>query len=874
MTLAVTPPIFEHHREAFGIGTSTPRLSWKTAAPPGWEQAAYELRVERGGRLWRTPSPVRSPESVLVPWPVDPLHSRERATVSVRVLGADGTSSGWSEPAAVETGLLSACDWVAQAVGAAWEEDPDLDERRPSILRREFSASERLTSARLYVTAHGVFEMEINGRRIGDDAMAPGWTPYRDKLRYSTYDVTDAIAVGENAIGAWLGDGWYRGRLGWYGGFRNIYGHDLSLLAQLELRYADGSTQVVATDDTWRAAPSPILHTGNYDGECYDARLELTGWSEPGFDDAAWYRVVAAHRDPETLVAPAGPPVRCTEEVTPVEVLTTPSGARVLDLGQNLVGRLRIRLSGAAGDRVVIRTAEVLQEGEIYTRPLRTARSTDEYVVAGRGVEEWEPRFTFHGFRYAEITGWPGDLEAAVARGEIVARVYHTDMERTGWFSCSDPSVERLHQNVVWSMRGNFLDIPTDCPQRDERVGWTGDIQVFAPTASFLYDVSGMLESWLGDVAIEQLPDGTVPWYVPVIPAHRMWTPIRPGAAWGDVAALTPWALYERFGDAGLLGAQYASAKKWVELVERVAGPDRLWDEGFQLGDWLDPAAPPQDPADARTDRYLVATAYFARSADRVARMAEVLGLRDDAARFAKLSAEVRQAFAAAYVEPGGRMASDAQTAYSLAIAFELVPEDLRDFAGERLAELVEEAGHRIATGFVGTPLVCDALTATGHADAAYDLLLEERAPSWLYAVRQGATTIWERWDSLRPDGTVNPGTMTSFNHYALGAVADWLHRVVAGLEPAEPGYRRIRFRPQPGGGLTRASAEHETPYGRAAIAWRIDGETLHVEVTVPTGSAATVELPGGEPVAVSSGTHDFQAPWTGLEAKASASTR
>ena len=507
----------------------------------------------------------------------------------------------------------------------------------------------------------------------------------------------------------------------------------------------------------------------------------------------------------------------------------------------------------------MIRTAEVLQEGEVYTRPLRTARSTDEYVLAGREVEEWEPRFTFHGFRYAEVDGWPGDLDAAVANGDLVARVYHTDLERTGWFACSDPLVERLHENVVWSMRGNFLDIPTDCPQRDERVGWTGDIQVFAPTASFLYDVSGMLSSWLKDVAVDQLPDGTVPWYVPVIPAHRMWTPIRPGAAWGDVATFTPWTLYERFADEGILDAQYDSAKKWVELVERLAGPDRLWDEGFQLGDWLDPAAPPQDPADAKTDRYLVATAYFARSADRLARMAEVLGRRDDAERFERLAAEVREAFTRAYVLPDGRMTSDAQTAYSLAIGFDLVPEAEREIAGRRLAELVEEAGHRIATGFVGTPLVSDALTVTGHPDAAYDLLLEEEAPSWLYAVRQGGTTIWERWDSLRPDGTVNPGTMTSFNHYALGAVADWLHRVVAGLAPAAPGYRRIAFAPKPGGGLTHASAEHETPYGRAAIAWRIEGDVLHVEAIVPTGADATIELPGAEPVALTSGTHAFQ---------------
>ncbi|WP_210480105.1 glycoside hydrolase family 78 protein [Naasia sp. SYSU D00948] len=865
MSITVTAPTFEHRRDALGIGVAAPRLSWKTTAPSGWTQASYELRIQRGGGAQSRDVPaVASGESVLVPWPAEPLTSRESASVQVRVTGADGTRSEWSEPAVVEAGLLSPSDWVAMPVGGSWEEDPASDERHPSVLRREFRVRGEVLAARLYVTAHGLYEVEINGKRVGDDAMSPGWTPYRSRLRYYTYDVTGHLAEGSNAIGAWLGDGWYRGRLGWYHGFRNLYGHDLSLIAQLEVRYADGSTEVVATDGSWRATPGPIVRTGNYDGELYDAGIaaRLGAWSRPGYDDSAWHRVVAAHRDPATLVAPEGPPVRCTQEVAPVAVLTTPSGARVLDFGQNLVGRVRIRVSGASGDRVTLRTAEVLQDGEIYTRPLRTAKSTDEYVLAGGGPEEWEPRFTFHGFRYAEVTGWPGDLDAAVADGDLVARVYHTDMERTGWFSCSDPQVERLHENVVWSMRGNFLDIPTDCPQRDERVGWTGDIQVFAPTASFLYDVSGMLGSWLKDLAIEQLPDGTVPWYVPVIPAHRMWTPIRPGAAWGDAAALTPWDLYERFGDVRILEQQYESAVSWVELVERLAGPDRLWDEGFQLGDWLDPAAPPDDPADARTDRYLVATAYFARSADRVARMAEVLGRPGDAARFAQLAAEVRDAFRRRYIGPDGRMTSDAQTAYSLAIAFDLVDGAERDAAGRRLGELVEEAGHRIATGFVGTPLVCDALTVTGHPDPAYALLLQEDAPSWLYAVRQGGTTIWERWDSMLPDGTVNPGKMTSFNHYALGAVADWLHRTVAGLAPAAPGYRSIRFAPRPGGGLTSASAEHETPYGRAAISWRIEDSILRLEVTVPTGTDATVQLPGGAPVEVTSGTHTFEAAW------------
>ncbi len=866
--VTLSSPRFEHHREALGIGESAPRLSWKTIAPAGWRQAAYEVEVTRGADATSS-GRIESRDSVLVPWVGEPLRSREAASVRVRVWGgAEEAPSEWSESSTVEAGLLHPSDWTAVPVGAAWPDPVDLDARRPPLVRREFELRAPVAHARLYASAHGLYEVELNGTRVGDDALSPGWTVYGTRLRYYTYDVTPLLAEGANAIGSWLGDGWYRGRLGWRGGFHNLFGSDLSLFAQLEVTYTDGTSETIATDDSWRASPGPIVRSGLYDGEIYDARDELPGWSTPGFDDSGWTPVAIGSRDPATLVAPQGPPVRCTEEVAPIEVITTPSGTRVIDLGQNLVGRLRIRVNGSAGDTVTIRTAEVMQGGELYTRPLRDAKSTDVYTLRGDGPEVWEPRFTIHGFRFAEITGWPGDLEAAVAAGDIVARVYHSDMERTGWFESSNPLVNRLHENVLWGMRGNFVDIPTDCPQRDERVGWTGDIQVFAPTASFLYDVSGMLSSWLRDVAVEQLPDGTIPWYVPVIPAKHMWTPIRPGAVWGDVAVLTPWVLFERTGDAGILAAQYDSARKWVDLQDRLAGDDHLWNEGFQLGDWLDPDAPPQDPADAKTDKYLVATAYFAWSARHLAKSAEVLGYSDDAARYATLADQVRDAFVAEYVLPDGRMTSDAQTAYSLALRFDLIADPaLREAAGARLAELVAEAENRISVGFAGVNVLSDALTLVGRTDTAYDLLLEEECPSWLYAVKKGATTVWERWDSLLPDDTVNPGTMTSFNHSALGAVADWLHRVVAGIAPAEPGYRRIRFAPQPGGGLTSASARHETPYGLASIAWRIEGDRLTVEVVVPTGATAVVELPGQEPVEVGSGEHRFAAPapryWT-----------
>ncbi|MEU6540695.1 glycoside hydrolase family 78 protein [Streptomyces sp. NPDC047000] len=847
------PVSFENLPDGLGTGTPTPRLSWKL--PPGSGlQDAYELELVRPGGRVRT-GRVESRDHLFVPWPGRPLVSRESVSVRVRVWPAGAERpTRWSAPNVVEAGLLSPSDWGAKAVGPGWYEDPDAD-RRPARVRRDFVLDRPVSRARLYITAHGLYEAEINGRRVGDEALAPGWTVYPARLRYRTHDVTEHLVRGANTIGAWLGDGWYRGKYGFDGGTRNIYGTDQSLIAQLEVTYADGTTAVVATDETWSAAPGPILTSGLYEGETFDARLDTPDWATPaGRTAAEWSAVRTADRDPRTLVAPQGPPVRCTQEVPPVSISRTADGRHLVDFGQNLVGRLRITVDGPAGHRVVLRHAEVLQDGELATRPLREAHATDTLILAGQGSRTWEPRFTLHGFRYAEITGWPGELTA----DSVVARVHHTDMRRTGWFECSDPLVNRLHENVVWSMRGNFVDIPTDCPQRDERLGWTGDIQVFAPTASYLYDCVGMLDSWLADVGLEQLPDGTVPWYVPVIPGEPMWTPIQPGAAWGDVATLTPWTLYRRFADLELLRRHYPTARAWVDLMTRLAGPTRLWDTGFQLGDWLDPAAPPDDPAAGRTDRYLVATAYFAHSAHHLALAAGELGLTPEAERYAALADEVRTAFRDRHVLPSGRLSSDSPTAYAIALRFGLLTEQQRRPAGDRLAELVLADGARIATGFVGTPLICDALTDTGHLDIAYRLLLQTECPSWLYPVTMDATTVWERWDSMRPDGTLNPGGMTSFNHYALGAVADWLHRVVGGISEDAPGYRRILFRPRPGGGITWARTRHETPHGTAELGWNLRSDRLLVEVTVPEGCTGSVELPGCRPVSVGPGHHSL----------------
>ncbi|WP_214316999.1 alpha-L-rhamnosidase [Nonomuraea sediminis] len=843
--METSPPVFEHHREPLGIGERAPRLSWTVSSGvAGWLQRGYELELSDGTATGL----VESGESVLVPWPGAELCSRERRGARVRVHGADGSVSDWSPWSWAEAGLLDPADWRAAAAGPPLEllgppDGPAL------LLRRDFTVRGPVERARLYVTALGVHESEINGRVVGDDVLAPGWTSYHHRLRYRTHDVTGLLREGANAIGATLADGWYRGRLGFGGGKSGLYGEQTALVAQLEITYTDGSTDVVVTDGEWRCSPGPVTAASLYDGEKHDARLLPVGWSEPGFDDGSWVPADAVPYDPGVLRAPTGPPVRRTETLSPVEVLTSPSGKTILDFGQNLAGRLRIRVQGPAGRTVTLRHAEVLEDGELALRPLREAAAEDRYTLRGGEPEEWEPRFTTHGFRYAQVDGWPGELDPAC----VQAVVCHTDLRRTGDFSCSDPLLARLHDNVVWSMRGNFVDVPTDCPQRDERLGWTGDLQVFAPTAAFLYDCTGALATWLADLADEQAEQGTVPFYVP-------WVPLLgtlPTAAWGDAAVLVPWTLYQRSGDLEMLRRQWPSMKAWVDQVAALAGEDHLWDEGFQFGDWLDPAAPPDDPGRARTDHALVATAYHARSASVLASAAELLG--HDAGPYTALAGQVRAAFRREFVTPSGRLACDTQTAYALALAFDLLDGPAqRERAGRRLVELVARDDHRIGTGFVGTPLVCDALCSVGAHETAYRLLLQRECPSWLYPVTMGATTVWERWDSLLPDGSVNPGEMTSFNHYALGAVADFLHRTVAGLAPAAPGYRRLRIAPRPGAGLTHASARLDTPYGPASVRWAVEGGGLTVWATVPAGTVAEVDLPGMEPVEVSSGTHTF----------------
>lgn len=892
----ITSVAFEHHPSGFGIGHSRPRISWRLAGNAelkNWVQESYDVEIGRHGSSETTTHHVDSAETTLVAWPGRDLQSRESAWVKVRSHGrataaADGQtvteSTEWSEAATVEAALLDKADWTAKLTADATPSDIAAP-IRPVRFRKLFELPDnagKIAKGRLYITAHGVYKAYLNGERIGTEEMAPGWTSYKHRLPYQIFDVTSALAEGKanNVLGVEVAEGWFAGRLG-FDFERCFYGERLAFLAQLEVVFENGETFTLGSDSTWKSSPSAVTRSEIYDGEDYDARQEQLKWTaaaEAQNDNAAaaWGATEELEFPSSKLFASDSPPVRVLETIKPVKIFKSKSGKTLIDFGQNLVGKLQVRLpaptaaDGGPPEQLVFSHAEVLENEELGIRPLRDAKPVDRVILSSKQPEWWTPQFTFHGYRYAQVDGWP----AAAGDGmpgidDIVSLVMHSDMQRTGFFSCSDPLINQLHENVVWSLKGNFFSIPTDCPQRDERLGWTGDIQVFAPSAAFVYNVQGFLRSWLDDVSVEQLAkeNGVPGLVVPDIFSKP--TPPGPQCAWHDVTVLTPWDLYTSSGDVNTLRKQFPSMKAWVDVgIPR--GSNGLWDQNvWQYGDWLDPAAPPDQPGRASTDSHLVADAYLVRVLETISKVCSVLGEAEDAARYAQDAAKTKLVFQSEYITPSGLVLSDTATAYSLAIVFGLFakPEHLVK-AANRLSHHIHNADYRISTGFVGTPLITHALSDTGHTQVAYRMLLEKSCPSWLYPITMGATTVWERWDSMLPDGSINPGSMTSFNHYALGSVINWLHKNVGGISPLEPGWGKIQVKPVPGGTLTSAKASHEGPHGRIESSWEIEANTFKLSVVVPPNSTAVVTLPGkgGETVTVGSGAHEFSCAYEAQE--------
>ncbi len=832
-----------------GIDAMVPRLSWQIESNRrGARQTAYQVcaAAEPGAQpVWDT-GKVMSDQSVHLSYAGPALSSGQRVYWQVRVWDEEDAASEWSAPAFWEMGLLNSADWSAQWITPDWDEDTTQSQPQP-VLRRAFNLTGAVKSARAYVTSLGLYELHLNGARVGDGLLTPGWTSYDTRLQYQTYDVTALLQPGENAIGAMLGDGWYRGFMG-FSGNRNTYGDRLALLLQLVVTYTDGSTAVITSDGAWQAAIGPVQMSDIYNGEIYDARAETPGWDAAGYDAAAWRGVRILDQDKSMLIAQSGPAIIRNEEIKPRAIIHTPAGETVVDFGQNMVGWVRLTVSGPAGTIVTLTHAEVLdQQGNFYITNLRLAKQLAQYTLKGNGVETWEPRFTFMGFQFVKVEGFPGELTLDTLTGIVV----HSDIPSTGSFECSNPMINQLQHNIVWGQKGNFVDVPTDCPQRDERLGWTGDAQVFIRTACFNRDVAGFFTKWLRDLAAEQNDQGSVPMVIP----DPMGRPKKsPGAgfpsggssAWADAAVICPWTIYLCYGDKGILAQQYESMKGWVGYMRREAGDTYLWTTGFHFGDWLDFRGRGEMNAAPITDKALIASAFFAYSTSLLQQAAVVLGKTEDAAEYADLLAKIKTAFTREFVSANGRVASNSQSSYVLALHFDLLPEELRPSAAGRLADSVREFGYHLTTGFVGTPYLCHVLSRFGHTDLAYELLNQESYPSWLYPVKKGATTIWERWDGIKPDGSFQDAGMNSFNHYSYGAIGDWMYRAIAGIDTALDGvgYKHILIQPQPGGGLSHASAALKTVYGEVSSAWQLTDADLRLQVTIPPNTHATARIP------------------------------
>lgn len=825
-----------------GFHDATPVFSWRL--PAGVKrQTAYRLEIRSGDARWDS-GWVESDQSTFVRSGGEPFVSRQQVEWRVNIRDEQGRESGWSRVARFELGLLSAGDWKAQWIRPVGESDPQVE--AVGWLRRSFPAKKDIARARLYVTARGVFSLRINGERVGRDHFANGWTSYHKRLDTLTYDVGAQLRAGGNTLEAMLGTGWYAGRMTWDKDLRGYYGKHPELLLQLEITYQDGSREVIVSDGRWEGTfEGPVLASSIYDGESYDARRAVTGW-----------RPVRANPELGTarLVPKPFPPVRQVETLA-VQAITEPQPGRfIFDLGQNMVGWARIKVPAAKDETITLRFAEMLNpDGTLYTANYRSAKSLNTYTAAKTGTVEWEPHFTFHGFRYVELSGLPAG--ARPRKGWVTGVVLHSDLRPIGKFESSHAQLNQLQRSIVWGWRGNSLDIPTDCPQRDERMGWTGDAQVFGPTAMFNYDTLAFWKSWLGSMRDDR-PDGVR--ITHVVPDVIKGEGHSPG--WVDAATIIPWDLYVRTGDPGVLEENYAMMAGLVGWY-RAQSVNGLIPAIKGYGDWLQPHS---QNVRGDTPTPLLGTAFYARSAQILADAASVLGREEEAERHRVEAAGVKQAFFAHYFDAHGRLqhVPETQTAYVLALAFNLVPAEARTRVAAQLVRLVREAGGHLRTGFLGTPHIVRVLDDCGYPDLAYDLLFKESYPSWLFTIRQGATTMWERWNSYSHEAGFGDATMNSFNHYAYGAIGQWLYERVAGLapDPAHPGYKHFFVRPLVGGPLSSARAELETPYGKAVSAWRQRDGKVVLDVVVPPNTTATVEFPDGrKPQTVPAGTHRFE---------------
>ncbi|MGI4787542.1 MAG: family 78 glycoside hydrolase catalytic domain [Janthinobacterium lividum] len=921
----------EYKEDPLGIDALHPRLSWQLLSTTrGQKQTAYEILVARSketlaadkGDLWDS-GKVVSDNSVALEYHGLPLQSGQQCFWKVRAWDKDGQPTPGSAVGIWQMGLLKPSDWKAEWIAAQTPRDTQIDGDNlpPSpYVRKSFIVGKPVKQATIFATARGVYELHLNGAKLGDAVLAPGWTDYNKRIEYQAYDVTAALHPGANMIGAIVGDGWYSGYVG-FSRQRNLYGSRPALRLQMDITYTDGTHQVVMTDGTWRGRTGPITYSDMLQGESYDARAELTGWDRAGSAASGWQPVSTASAiipstqvsvtatlasmvknntlsvtagnelagdpayntvkklrvnytlggvphtqivnekemveipgpgekpgklvirsavygalddmsGPVAMVATVGPPVRVTQYM-PTRKITQPTpGTYLIDIGQNMVGWVRLKVQGAAGTRVRMRFAEVLNpDGNIYTANLRSAHATDTYVCRGGGkVETFEPHFTFHGFRYVEVTGYPGTPGMDAITGCVIG----SDTPVSGIFTCSQPMVNQLVSNINWGQRGNFISVPTDCPQRDERLGWMGDAQIFVRTATYNRDVAAFYENWMYSVSDGQSAAGGFSDVSPRIVDTSDGAP-----AWGDAGVIVPWTVYEAYGDTGILKQNWGAMNRWIDYITSM-NPNGLWLErrNSDFGDWLS--------INDDTPKEVLATAYYAYDASLMAQMARALGHTEEASKYDALFTHIREAYDTAYVSADGHIKGNTQTDYVLALRFNLLPDALRPPAAQFLVDNIASKGNHLSTGFVGVGYLCPVLTKFGHNDTAYKLLLNDTFPSWGYSIKQGATTVWERWDGYTKEkGFQDPG-MNSFNHYSLGSVGQWLYQDVAGIDtdPKTPGYGHILLHPHPGSGLTHADATYASIRGPITSNWKVENGQFAWDVSVPANTTATAWVP------------------------------
>ncbi|HJU45300.1 MAG TPA: family 78 glycoside hydrolase catalytic domain [Chitinophagaceae bacterium] len=811
------------------IDAVQPRFSWQLrTAQKEILQTAYEIKVNEGKRTVWSSGKVNSAGSVYVSYKGHPLQSGHKYNWQVRGWNNKNNASAFSEPAFFRIGLLSASLFSsAKWISPAYTED--TARRACPVFRKTFGAVASVQSAKLYITALGLYEATLNGKRIGDAYFTPGFTSYNNRLQYQVYDVTKMIGRSGNVIEVTVGEGWYRGvfRNAKSDHERNIYGSEAGLLAELVIVYKDGTENKIVSDGSWICAEGPVRYSELYDGEMFDAGFVVKNWTPVNIPEHSKTMLVPSDKEP----------VRKQETFKPIKIITTPKGEQVIDFGQNMAGWVNIKVRGKKGDTIRLSHAEVLdKEGNFFTANLRTAKATDIYILKGEGIEIFEPHFTYHGFRYVKLEG------CKAAESECIAVALYSDLKKTGTFECSDPMINRLHKNIEWSLNSNFFEIPTDCPQRSERLGWTGDAQIIARTACYLRDARSFYNSWLKDLAFEQGKNGGVPTYIPTGMPKR--DSVYGVAGWSDAAVMIPCLLFDVYGDTSVLEQQYAGMKAWVDYVQSMS-PDDLW-KARGYGDWY--------ARGDSTSLHFLDQCFYAWSAQLLIGPALVLRKRQDVIKYADLSKRVREAFLRTYGAFDTK-ATSTQTAYLLALAFNLLPHHARQEIADKLANNIRANNYHLATGLIGTPYLLPVLTKYGYTDLAYRLLKQTGCPSWLYPVTKGATTIWEKWDAIQPDGTVQA---TSFNHYAYGAVGQWLYEAVAGIRSAAPGYKQIVIEPHIGGGLTWAKGSFTCKYGKIVSEWKLEADKVVMHVEIPAGTRATVYVPGKEKIIVKAGKYVF----------------